>query len=139
MRIEAEFGFLPCFFRRERPRGDIHALTSAIDRVGTLGIWGARVVHVCGRQDTRGDDHAALEAGGDDSVVEEVLEVHARDRHDVGLRKRRCLRRGHLMFVGRGVGGEQAGQAHGECSAVRGGTHVAVLSGGVGLVEGNVG
>ena len=139
MRIEAELGFLPRFLRRERPRSDIYTLTSAIDRVGALGVWGTRVVDVCGGQDARGDDHASLEAGGDDSVVEEVLEVHAGDRHDVGLRKRRGLCRGHLMLVRGSIGREQAGQAHGEGSAVRGGAHVAVLSGGVGLVEGNVG
>ena len=48
--IEAEFGLLPRFLRRERPRGDVHALTSAIDRVGALGVRGTRVVDVGGCQ-----------------------------------------------------------------------------------------
>ena len=139
MGIEAEFGFLAGFFGRERPRGNVDALASTIDRVGALGVGGALVVDVGGCQDTRGDDHASLEAGGDNRVVEEVLEVDAGDRHDVGLRERRGLCRGHLMFVRGRVGGEQAGQAHGEGRTVSGGTHVAALSGGVGLVEGNVG
>ena len=88
MRIEAELGFLARFLRRERPRGDVHAFASAINRVGALGVGSTRVVDVGGSQDSRGDDHAPLEAGGGDRVVEEVLEVDAGDRHDVGLRER---------------------------------------------------
>ena len=139
MRIEAEFGLLPRFLRRERPRGDIHALASTIDRVGALGVRGTRVVDVGRCQDARGDNHASLEAGGDDSVVEKVLEVHAGDRHDVGLRECRGLRGGHLMLVRRCVGGEQAGQPHGESGAVVLRADVTALSSSVGLVEGNVG
>ena len=139
VRVEAEFGLLAGFFGREGPRSNVHALTSTVDRVGTLGVGGARVVDVGGCQDTRGDDHASLEAGGDDRVIEEVLEVDAGDRHDVGLRQRRGLGGGHLMLVSGRVGGEQAGQAHGESRAILLCADVAALSGGVGLVEGNVG
>ena len=139
MRIEAELGLLPRFLRRERPRGNVDALTSTIDRVGALGVRGTRVVDVGGCQDARGDNHASLEAGGDDSVVEEVLKVHAGDRHDVGLCECRGLRGGHLVLVRGCVGGEQAGEAHGEGGAIFLRADVAALSGGVGLVEGNVG
>ena len=139
MRIEAELGLLPRFLRRERPRGNVDALASTIDRVGALGVRGTRVVDVGGCQDARGDDHTALETGGDDSVVEEVLEVHAGDRHDVGLRECRGLRGGHLVLVRGCVGGEQAGEAHGEGGTIFLRADVAALSGSVSLVEGNVG
>ena len=85
MRIEAELGFFARFFRREGPWGDVHALSATVDRVGPLRVGCARVVDVGGGQDARGDDHAPLEAGGDDCIVEEVLEVHAGNSHDVGL------------------------------------------------------
>ncbi|SIA31632.1 Uncharacterised protein [Mycobacteroides abscessus subsp. abscessus] len=139
VRVEAELGFLPRFLRRERPRGDVHAFVSAINRVGALGVRGTRVVDVGGCQDTRGDDHASLEAGGDDRIVEEVLEVHTGDRHDVGFFECRGLCGCHLVLVRGCIGGEQAGEAHGESGAVVLRADVTALSGSVGLVEGNIG
>ena len=85
MRIEAELGFFARFFRREGPRGDVHALSAAVDRVGHLRVGCARVVNVGGGQDARGDDHAPLETRGGHSIVKEVLEVDAGNSHDVGL------------------------------------------------------
>ena len=138
MRVVAEFGFLARFFRRERPRGDVDALVSAIDRVGALGVGGARVIDVGGCQDARGHDHAPVEAGGRDRVVEEVFEVDAGDGHDVGVGQGSGLGGGHLVLVRGGVGGEETGQAHGERGTVGGGPDVALRAGGVGLVEGEV-
>ena len=128
MRIEAELGGFARFFRWEGPRGNVHALAAAVDRVGHLRVGCARVVNVGGGQDARSDDHAPLEARGDDSIVEEVFEVDAGDSHDVGLRECLGLGRGHLMFVRGGVGGEQAREAHGQGGPLGGGAHVCALS-----------
>ena len=139
VRVEAEFGLLAGLFGRERPRGNVDALVSAVDRVGGLRVGRAGVVDVGGGQDAGGDDHAPVEAGGGNRVVQEVLEVDAGDGHDVSVGQGRGLSRGHLVLVRGGVGGEQAGQAHGEGGPLRGGAHVAALSGCVGLVKGNLG
>ena len=138
MRIEAEFGCLARIFGREGPGGDLDALGPAVDRVGGLRVGRAGVVDVRCRQDAGGDDHAPVESGGGDRVVEEVLEVDARDGHDVGVGQGGGLGGGHLMLVGRCVGGEETRQAHGERGALGGGPDVGLCAGGVGFVEGEV-
>ena len=128
MRIEAELGFLSGVFWREGPGGDLDSLGAAVDCVGSLGVGGTGVVDVGGGEDAGGDDHAPVEAGGGDRVVQEVLEVDAGDGHDVGLSEGGGLGRGHLVLVGRGVGGEQARQAHGQGSVLGGGADVGLLA-----------
>ena len=107
--VEAEFGFFARVFRRERPGGDLNALVATVNRVGSLRVGGTRLVDVGGGQDAGGDDHASVEAGGGDRVVEEVLEVDAGHGHDVGLSQGGGLSGSHLMLVRRGIGGQQAG------------------------------
>ena len=137
--VEAEFGCLARIFGREGPGGDLDALDPAVDRVGGLRVGRAGVVDVGGGQDAGGDDHAPVEAGGGNRVVQEVLEVDAGDSHDVSVGQGRGLSRGHLVFVRRGVGGEEARQAHGQGRIVGGDAHVGALAGSVGLIQGEVG
>ena len=139
VRVEAELGLALPVLGREGPGGDVNLGRPAIDGVGQLlllGQLGVEVVDVGGAGDPGGHDHGALEAGGGDGVVEEVLQVDAGDEEEIGLGQRPGLLRGHVVLVGGGIGGEQAGQ--GQVRLGAGGVGAEVLGGavGAGAVEG---
>ena len=139
MRVEAELGLALPVLGREGPGGDVNLGRPAIDGVGQvllLGQLGVEVVDVGGAGDPGGHDHGALEAGGGNGVVEEVLQVDAGDEEEIGLGQRPRLLRGHVVLVGGGVGGEQAGQ--GQVRLGTGGVGAEVLGRavGAGAVEG---
>ena len=109
MRIVGELRLALSFFWRERPGCGLDSVRASRNRVGellvalflTLGI-----LEVGGSENSRGHSHRSFEPRGAHGLIQEMLEVDARDEQD--FRRRKCLQLlgSHFVLVCRGVGGK---------------------------------
>ena len=138
MRIVGELRLALSFFRRERPRCGLDSVRASRNRVGellvalflTLGI-----LEVGGSENSRGHSHRSLETRGAHGLIQEVLEVDARDKQDFRLRECLQLLGSHFVLVCRGVGGKQARELHFCAGFLSGCPDMGLRSRGISFIE----
>ena len=138
MRIVGELRLTFSFFWRERPGCGLDSVRASRNRVGellvalflTLGI-----LEVGGSENSRGHSHRSLETRGAHGLIQEVLEVDARDEQD--FRRRKCLQLlgSHFVLVCRGVGGKQARELHFCAGFLSGCPDMGLRSRGISFIE----
>ena len=138
MRIVGELRLALSFFRWERPGCGLDSVRATGNGIGELLValfLALGILEVGGSENSRGHSHRSFEARSAHCLIEEMLEVNARDEQDFRLRECLQLLGSHFVLVCRGVGGKQARELHFCAGFLSGGADMRLRSRGISFIE----